>query len=342
MCQTIGLYEQAGAEGDVAAVVADIGFRQPSDVHRLRELLAQPREAGAPIVVILQSDRYADRIQAAAVGATSLFPPSVSFSDLALALAPVIRSPGAAAPAASLMPARSVEQAQAQFATMFAAAARGEPPDRRDIDHSTSCIVAAIAERGIRQWLEIVWTYDDATYQHCLLVTGLAAAFARSLQCSQIDQEQLTRGALLHDIGKARIPLAILNKPGALTSEELAVMRTHPVVGHDLLRQQGDYEPELLEVVLRHHELLDGSGYPDAHGGAQIPDLVRLVTICDIYAALIEHRPYRAPMTAAQAFKILQDMEGKVEGILVRAFARVAENISGPDPDQGLRTVAGS
>jgi HD-GYP domain-containing protein (c-di-GMP phosphodiesterase class II) len=88
---------------------------------------------------------------------------------------------------------------------------------------------------------------------------------------------------------------------------------------------QGEYEPELLEVVLRHHELLDGSGYPDGLASPQINDLVRLVTICDVYAALIERRPYKPAMEPAPAFKILREMEGKLEGALVRAFGQVAE-----------------
>jgi putative nucleotidyltransferase with HDIG domain len=198
------------------------------------------------------------------------------------------------------------------------------------VEQATDSVMAAIAEGGIRQWLDIVWTYDDATYQHCMLVTGLAAAFARSLHFTSKDQEYLVKGALLHDVGKAKIPLAILNKPGRLTAEELTVMRTHAAAGYDLLRQQGQYEPELLEVVLRHHELLDGSGYPDGLSGAQISDPVRLVTICDIYTALIERRPYKQPMQPAHAFKILQDMNEKLEGALVRAFAWVAESSSAP------------
>ena len=185
--------------------------------------------------------------------------------------------------------------------------------------------MAAIAEGGIRQWLDVVWTYDEATYQHCLLVTGLAAEFAASLQFARNDQENVTRAALLHDLGKAKIPLAILNKPGALTGEEIAIMRTHAKIGYELLRGQREYEPETLEVVLRHHELLDGSGYPDGLAGPQINDLVRLVTICDVYAALIERRPYKKAMDPASAFKILKEMEGKLEGALVRAFSQVAE-----------------
>lgn len=194
----------------------------------------------------------------------------------------------------------------------------------------TTSVMAAIADGGIRQWLEVVWTYDDFTYQHCLLVTGLAAAFAADLGFTKNDQQHLIKGALLHDLGKAKVPLAILNKPGPLTSKEVAVMRTHVTVGHELLSEQGDYPPELLDVVLRHHELLDGSGYPDGLEGSQISDLVRLVTICDIYAALIERRPYRHFMQPAQAFQTLQEMEGKLEAALVRAFAQIAEKSALP------------
>jgi HD-GYP domain-containing protein (c-di-GMP phosphodiesterase class II) len=121
-----------------------------------------------------------------------------------------------------------------------------------------------------------------------------------------------------------------LNKPGALTANELTVIRTHAQIGYEFLRHQGGYESAVLEVVLRHHELLDGSGYPGGLSGAQITDLVRLVTICDIYAALIERRAYRAPMEPARAFKTLQDMDGKLETALVRAFASVAEKSAAP------------
>jgi HD-GYP domain-containing protein (c-di-GMP phosphodiesterase class II) len=75
---------------------------------------------------------------------------------------------------------------------------------------------------------------------------------------------------------------------------------------------------------LRHHEMLDGSGYPDGVSGAQISDLVRLVTICDIYAALIERRSYRQAIEPASAFKVLEDMGGKLESALVRALEPVA------------------
>jgi putative nucleotidyltransferase with HDIG domain len=325
-CQLIGLYEQQTAAASVAAVITDVGFRHPADIERLRHLLSQPRAVVAPIVALLRDNSHLERVQAVAVGATFLVPANVSVSDICAALAPIIRSTTPLVVSdTTLAPAQNIEQARLQFGNIFSAAARGEHVSNTSVDTATASAIIAIAEGGIRQWLDVVWTYDEATYQHCLLVTGLAAAFSASLQFTKSDQELVTRSALLHDLGKAKIPLAILNKSGALSSEETTIMRTHARIGYELLRGQGEYEPEILEVVLRHHELLDGTGYPDGLAGPQINDLVRLVTICDIYAALIERRSYKQAMDSASAFKILQKMEGKLEGAFVRAFSQVAE-----------------
>ena len=84
------------------------------------------------------------------------------------------------------------------------------------------------------------------------------------------------------------------------------------------------FEDEMLVVVRAHHEMLDGFGYPDGLRGDQIPDLVRLVTICDIYAALIERRAYKPPLPGGQALAILDNMEGQLDGDLVRAFRPTA------------------
>ena len=330
-CRTIGLYGQQATAQSLAAVITDVGFRNPTDIERLRDLLSQLCASAAPVVAILRDNSHLERVQAVAVGASFLVPANASVSEILAVLAAIIRPVIAwVEPTTNLAPAKNIEQASFQFVTIFNEAARGGRVGRTDVDRATASVMAAIAESGIRRWLNVVWSYDEGTYQHCLLVAGLAAEFAATLQFTTSDQKQLTKAALLHDLGKAKIPLTILNKSGALTGDEAAIMRTHARIGYELLRGRGDYEPELLEAVLWHHELLDGSGYPDGLAGPQIRDLVRLVTICDIYAALIEHRSYRRAMEPAPAFKILLDMEGKLEGVLVRAFARVAEKSAAP------------
>ena len=330
-CRTIGLDEQADATTGVVGIVTDVAFRDPGQVARLRGLLGRCRSAAMPVAAVLRDDSRHEQVQAGALGATRVLPSTASSTEICRTVAEALEKAVPSLPAtAALAAAEQVDQARLEFHGIFDAAKRGGPFSRAEVDTATGSVLETIADGGIRRWLEIVWTYDNVTYQHCMLVTGLAAEFARSLGLSAKDQERLTRGALLHDLGKAKIPLPILNKPGRLTDEELVVMRTHPGIGYDLLLGQGSYEPEILDVVRHHHEFLDGSGYPDGLSGAQIGDLVRLITICDIYAALIERRPYKQPMPASRAFEILQEMGNKLEAALVRAFTRVAENSAAP------------
>jgi putative nucleotidyltransferase with HDIG domain len=325
-CRTIELHGDANAVESASAIVVDVDLRRRADIEQLRCLLSKACSSATPILAILRNDSYLTRVQAGAIGASFVYPAGTPLAAISAVLTPAIQQATNTPTARSaLTVSQNVEQAQSEFGTIFRAAAGGEPISRAAVDGATAAVMSALADGGIRDWLEIVWTYDDATYQHCMLVTGLAAGFARTLQFAESDQKHLVRGALLHDVGKAKIPHCILNKPGALNGDEMAIMGTHPAIGYELLLREGNYEPELLEVVRWHHELLDGSGYPDGLAGAEIPDLVRLVTICDIYAALIERRPYRPPMEPPRAFKILEEMEGKLERALVRAFAQVAE-----------------
>jgi putative nucleotidyltransferase with HDIG domain len=330
-CRVIGLDEPQGRTKPSIAVLLDIDFHRPAGIGHLRDLLSTPRRSATPIVAILRNDSHLQRVQAAALGAIAFIPAKGSLSEICAAIERIVQPAIAAGETnGDLTPVQNLEQAGMQFANVFRSAGCGEPVNRAAVESATDSVTAAINGGGIRQWLEVVWSYDDVTYQHCMMVTGLAAGFAKSLQFTEKDQKHLVRGALLHDVGKAKIPIAILNKPGRLTSEELTVMRTHAAIGYELLHAEKIYEPELLEVVLRHHELLDGSGYPDRLAGAQINDLVRLVTICDIYAALIERRPYKEPMPPARAFNILLEMGEKLEGALVRAFTQVAESSAAP------------
>ena len=104
----------------------------------------------------------------------------------------------------------------------------------------------------------------------------------------------------------------------------MAEIRQHPRRGYDALAAQGGFPPEMLDVVLHHHEFLDGTGYPDGLRGDQISDIVRLTTIVDIYAALVEKRAYRLPFTHARAFAIMEEMGGKLDQQLLQAFRPVA------------------
>jgi putative nucleotidyltransferase with HDIG domain len=205
----------------------------------------------------------------------------------------------------------------------FRSAETGRPVNAEEVDAGTELILEAVSDSGIRAWLDVVQSHDQQLYQHSLSVAGYAASFGAGLRLARADQKRLARAALLHDVGKAKIPLAILNKPGRLTDAEMAVMRTHPGIGADLLAAQGGFDAATLDVVRSHHEMLDGSGYPDGLVGAAIPDLVRLVTICDIHSALTERRPYRDPLPHGEAHALMQGMLPKLDADLLAAFRRL-------------------
>jgi putative nucleotidyltransferase with HDIG domain len=233
-------------------------------------------------------------------------------------------SPGGAP---SEIPTKGLEAAMAGaacIASMFSAVSSDAPIDAWGVKDAGRVIAESIAEDGLSKWLTTVRRHHEGTYQHCLMVTGIAVDFGLSLGMGHADIERLYSAAMFHDIGKARIPLTILDKPGRLDAEERALVESHPMAGYEVLKTNAGILPEILDAVRHHHEFLDGSGYPDALCAESISDMVRLLTIADIFAALIEQRSYKPPMPREQAFEIIQSMGGKLEMPLVAAFRDVA------------------
>jgi putative nucleotidyltransferase with HDIG domain len=218
----------------------------------------------------------------------------------------------------------SSHDSAAAFASMFSAVRGCKPVTLSDAENVTSQIINSIAQNGLTAWLEDVRRYHEGTFQHCLLVTGVAVSFALQMDFASQDVKRLGIAATLHDIGKAHIPLSVLNKPRNLNPSEEEIMRRHPVIGYQLLKDISGISPEILDGVRHHHEYLDGSGYPDGLTAPEISDLVRLLTISDIFAALIESRPYSPTRSRQQAYQILCGMGGKLERPLVKAFRNVA------------------
>lgn len=136
-------------------------------------------------------------------------------------------------------------------------------------------------------------TADDYTYMHSVAVCALMVALAKQLKLND-DQTRLAGMAgLLHDLGKAAIPMSILNKPGKLTDKEFTVVRSHPVEGYHMLKEGGSVPDAVLDACLHHHEKVDGSGYPDKLKGDNISVIARMTAICDVYDAVTSDRPYK-------------------------------------------------
>ena len=305
-----------------ASVVVDADLRNVDNIASIRSSLAKVQGASQRLFIVDTFQR-ASVVQAYSLGASSVIPAPLDARALQYKLAMLYPNGGDDMRADTQPMAMSTSAAA--LASMFDAVVNGKAVDVAQAQAATGEIIDTVASHGLTNWLDNVRRYHEGTYQHCLLVTGVAVDFALSLGFSALDVKRVGIAATLHDIGKAAIPLEILDKPGALEDGEMAIMQGHAVLGHDALRDVSGVSPEVLDAVRHHHEFLDGTGYPDRLRGAEIGDLVRVLTIADIFAALIEVRAYRPAMERAKAYSILLDMAGqKLEKALVVAFRDVA------------------
>ncbi|MDK2808098.1 MAG: hypothetical protein PWP24_832 [Clostridiales bacterium] len=176
---------------------------------------------------------------------------------------------------------------------------------------------------GILKVLEEEKRYDEYTYTHSLNVALYAMLIGKWLKLELVEIEELVIAGLLHDIGKTRVPLAILNKQGRLTEIEFKVMKGHPMDGYKILKRHDQFSNKIREAVLLHHERMDGSGYPFAHDEEQIPLFARIIAVADVYDAITTDRVYKARLTPFETFAILKTTELKnLDPAIVDVFIR--------------------
>jgi putative nucleotidyltransferase with HDIG domain len=310
---------------DLSGIVVDINLRSAESVQLVRNKLRAEAYREMPRLFVLSDALHHGSMQAWALGATdTISRPFDAQGILQRIRAAFPDSDGFDDTDRGKVLNRGVEAAHAVMVKIFEKLPAGIPLQLSDIVAAENRILKAIKHSSLREWLTTVGCHHADTYRHCLFVTGFAVAFAQHLGMREDDQRRLTRAALLHDVGKAFIPVAILDKQEPLTLEEMSEMREHPRRGFDALAKQGGFPPEMLDVVLHHHEFLDGTGYPDGLSGKEISDIVRLTTIVDIYAALVEKRAYRLQFTHVRAFSMMEEMGDKLDQQLLQAFRPLA------------------
>ena len=192
------------------------------------------------------------------------------------------------------------------------------------IDHA---IDLSTAYRGSALLLGDLVEADDAyTSEHSHGVVALTLAVADELGLDPATRRDAELAALLHDVGKIRMPKSIMNKPGPLDDDEAAVMRTHAVEGQQILDRIGGTLARVGVVVRHHHERYDGGGYPDGVAGERIPIAARIITVCDSFSAITTDRPYRAaqPLEAAIA-ELRRHAGSQFDPAVVAALERVLE-----------------
>lgn len=180
---------------------------------------------------------------------------------------------------------------------------------------------------------------DPYTAGHSHRVSQLSCAIATALQLPATDVERIRIGALLHDIGKIGIADAVLQKPGRLTDEEVALIRQHPVIGKKILEGVGGFAPYLGAVEL-HHENWDGTGYPHRQKAEETPIDARIIHVADAYDAMTTDRSYRRGMKPEQAMSILVEYAGiQFDAGIVSVFTQLPPDVL--QPRNSLAMVAG-
>jgi putative nucleotidyltransferase with HDIG domain len=165
-------------------------------------------------------------------------------------------------------------------------------------------------------------TADDYTYMHSVAVCALMVALGQQMGLDEAACREAGLAGLLHDLGKAAMPLDILNKPAKLTDSEFAVIRTHPERGWRMLQEGQGANEVAMDVCLHHHERIDGRGYPHRLSGERLSTYARMGAVCDVYDAITSNRPYKAGWDPSQSISRMASWQGQFDGTIFQHFVR--------------------
>ncbi|MES0811614.1 HD-GYP domain-containing protein [Roseibium sp. SCPC15] len=281
--------------------------------------------AEIPVICLVSHKTRKEVIQAAALGKTETLERDSPFSLLLKRIKTLLNTDICAA-LPRKTPAQTVEaykKSNAFLESLCLSSAEGSSVRVTLMNESADEMLNALSTDGLSSWLGAVQTHHSATYCHSLRVAGLAGMFAKHLGWSDEDCKEVIAGGLVHDVGKMRIPLTILDKSGKLTKEERALIAKHPQFGRNILKSRLEVSADIKRMAIQHHEYLDGSGYPDGLKGDRITPKVRLMTICDVFTALTEERSYKDAIPARTALTMLKDMGPKLDQKMVAQFANM-------------------
>ncbi len=175
---------------------------------------------------------------------------------------------------------------------------------------------------------EILANRDRYTFEHALNVVEIAKKIGREMNLSEDEMQSLELGCLIHDIGKVAIPDDILLKPGVFDLRDKTIMQYHPLIGVKLVAHYLQ-DNRITDIILQHHERLDGSGYPNGLNARDIGPLPRIVMVADTYEALVSQRPYKKALSTENALKIIErDTEaGKYDRQVVKVLTRISDTL---------------
>ena len=219
--------------------------------------------------------------------------------------------------------ARIIQASRKEMASMFRDLRMGKVIDAKSVLPLVDEISASV-ERNTHALISLVRlkTADDYTYMHSIAVCALMTTLARELKLPEGEVRQAGMAGLMHDMGKAGVPLQILNKPGSLTDHEFDVIRRHPELGHEMLLKANITDTVTLDVCLHHHEKMDGTGYPGKLTGSSLSIFAKMAAICDVYDAVTSARAYKPGWEPGIALNRMASWEGHFDQEVFKAFVK--------------------
>ena len=163
-------------------------------------------------------------------------------------------------------------------------------------------------------------TSDEYTFKHSVDVATLSMIVARNQGLPEKDIYNIGITGLLHDMGKSKIPLEILNKPGKLTDEEFALMKQHSILGYEILKDKEEFNAAISLGVLQHHEKMNGKGYPLGYSSEKICPYAKILSVTDVYDALVTERPYKKSFSQRTAVEMIMSMTDELDIANMKVF----------------------
>lgn len=185
----------------------------------------------------------------------------------------------------------------------------------------TSNLMKAIDENeAVAVDISALKTSDEYTFKHSVDVATMAMIIAKKQGMKQEDVYNIGISGLLHDMGKSKIPPEILNKPAKLNDEEFAIMKQHPVLGYEILKEKNTFSPAISLGVLQHHEKMNGRGYPMGVNEEKICPYAKILSVVDVYDALVTERPYKEAFSQRTAVEMIMSMVEELDITAMRTF----------------------
>lgn len=188
-------------------------------------------------------------------------------------------------------------------------------------NHITKNLLKAIDDNeAIAVDINALKTSDEYTFKHSVDVATMSMVIAKNQGLNQADIYHIGIAGLLHDMGKSKIPLEILNKPARLTDEEFAVMKQHSVLGYEILKEKNEFPAAISLAVLQHHEKMNGKGYPMGVTSEKITPYAKILSVVDVYDALVTERPYKKSFSQRTAVEMIMSMTAELDITAMKSF----------------------